>query len=85
MQTYLRRLESKGYAKTKLQGRNRVYSAKVRPATVIRETVNDLVDRLFGGEAMPLMRHLVEDGQISESEINQLKVLVDKLEEEGNA
>lgn len=80
VQTYLRRLESKGYAKTTLSGRTRVYSAKVRPVTVIRETVNDLVDRLFGGEAMPLMRHLIEDGRVSEDEIDQLKNLIDRLE-----
>jgi len=57
VQTYLRRIESKGYANSKLKGRVRTYSSKTKPGTVIRETVDDLVDRLFGGEAMPLVRH----------------------------
>ena len=46
VQTYLRRLEQKGYLKAKLSGRTRIYSSKVKPRTVIRETVNDIINRL---------------------------------------
>ena len=52
VQTYLRRLEAKGYARAWLRGRTRVYAPDVQPSTVIRETVDDLVQRLFGGEAL---------------------------------
>ena len=82
VQTYLRRLETKGYLRTRLDGRTRVYSAKVKPRTVIRETVNDMVDRLFGGEAMPLMQHLIEDRRISDEDIVQLRKLLDRLDNE---
>jgi predicted transcriptional regulator len=40
VQTYLRRLEAKGHASSKLDGRIRVYSARTKPRTVIRETVD---------------------------------------------
>lgn len=83
VQTYLRRLEAKGHANSKLEGRIRVYSAKTRPKTVIRETVNDLVQRLFGGETMPLVRHLIEDRGIDEGEISELRALMDQLEQEA--
>ncbi len=83
VQTYLRRIESKGYASSKLKGRVRTYSSKTKPGTVIRETVDDLVDRLFGGEAMPLVRHLVEDRGIDASEIAELRELIDRLEKGG--
>src|SRR5687768_3051380 len=46
VQTYLRRLEQKGYARAKLEGRVRIYSPKVKSRTVIRETVDDLIERL---------------------------------------
>ena len=82
VQTYLRRLESKGYVNASLDGRVRVYSPKVRPTTVIRDTVNDLVDRLFGGETLPLMRHLIEDGRVSSDELAQLRELIDRMEQE---
>jgi predicted transcriptional regulator len=84
VQTYLRRLETKGYARAKLKGRARVYAPKIKRATVIRETVDDLVSRLFGGEAMPLMRHLIEDGKVSPDEIDQLKSLISDLENGGD-
>lgn len=82
VQTYLRRLEKKGYSKTHLEGRTRVYAPRVRPKTVIRETVNDFLDRLFGGESMPLMQHLIEDRGISDGDIDKLRELLDRLEKE---
>ncbi|MCA9203416.1 MAG: BlaI/MecI/CopY family transcriptional regulator [Planctomycetales bacterium] len=80
VQTYLRRLETKGYATARLQGRTRVYSPTVRPRTVIRETIDDLVDRLFGGETMPLVRHLIEDRGIRDEDLAELRELIDRLE-----
>ena len=80
VQTYLRRLEDKGYLNARLEGRNRVYSPKVRPQTVIRETVGELVDLLFGGETMPLMKHLVEERKFSADEIDQIRQLLDQRE-----
>ena len=82
VQTYLRRLETKGYAKARLEGRIRIYAPRVKPRTVIRETVDDLIDRLFGGEAMPLMRHLIEDHRISEDELAQLRKLLNETDDE---
>jgi predicted transcriptional regulator len=83
VQTYLRRLETKGYVRARLEGRTRFYSPKVRPKTVIRETVEDLVDRLFGGETLPLMRHLIEDGKLDAEEIAMLRAMLDRLEGGG--
>jgi BlaI family transcriptional regulator, penicillinase repressor len=84
IQTFLRRIESKGYATSKLDGRTRVYSAKTRPRTVIRDTVDDLIVRLFGGETMPLVKHLIEERGIEASEIEELRKLVDRLERDNN-
>ncbi len=83
VQTYLRRLETKGYIKGKLDGRTCVYSPRVRPSTVVRETVGDLVDRLFGGDTMPLMRHLIEDQRITAEELDELRSLIDSHEPEN--
>jgi BlaI family penicillinase repressor len=85
VQTYLRRLESKGYVRGWLAGRTRVYAPKVKPTTVIREAVDDLVQRLFGGDALPLVRHLIEDHAVSEQELAELRQLLDRIEEESDA
>ncbi|MFN0053906.1 MAG: BlaI/MecI/CopY family transcriptional regulator [Planctomycetales bacterium] len=79
VQTYLRRLESKGYVTATLDGRTRVYAPRVKPQTVIRETLDDLVDRLFGGEALPLMRHLIEERGVSDADLAELSALVERL------
>lgn len=81
VQTYLRRLEAKGYVKAELDGRTRVYTPRVKLRTVIRETMDDLIDRLFGGEALPLMRHLIEERGISDDELVELRQLIDRLEQ----
>ena len=81
VQTYLRRLEAKGYAKARLVGRLRIYAPRVKPRTVIRETVDDLIDRLFGGEAMPLMKHLIEDRGISDDDLALLRRLLDEKDD----
>jgi BlaI family penicillinase repressor len=83
VQTYLRRIEAKGYAASKLDGRTRVYSPKAKPQTVIRRTIDDLVKRLFGGETMPLVRHLIEERGIRDDELAELRQLVERLEKEG--
>ena len=79
VQTYLRRLEAKGYATSKINGRTKIYSAKTKPGTVIRETVNDLVDRLFGGDTMPLIRHLLEERGLNAKEVLELKELINHI------
>ena len=81
VQTYLRRLEAKGYAKARLADPVRMYAPRVKPRTVIRETVGDLIDRLFGGKAMPLMKHLIEEQGISDEDLEQLRELLDRQDE----
>ena len=80
VQTYLRRLESKGYVRASMDGRTRIYAPKVKAGTVIRETIDDLVDRLFGGESLPLLRHLIEERGINPKDIAKLRELIDRLE-----
>ncbi len=62
VQTYLRRLEAKGYLRTKREGRTKIYAPRVRPGQVIGEVIDDLVERLFGGESLPLFAHLIRNG-----------------------
>jgi BlaI family penicillinase repressor len=83
VQTYLRRLEAKGYVHARLEGRTRIYSPRVRPKTVIRETIDDLVERLFGGETMPLVRHLIEERGIEAADLTELRQLIERLETKG--
>ena len=82
VQTYLRRLETKGYVRARRSGRTKVYQPKVEATQVIRETVDDLMTRLFGGETLPLMLHLIEQRGITPAETQQLRQALDALEAE---
>lgn len=81
VQTYLRRLEAKGYVRSTREGRSNVYTSSVRHGTVVREVVDDFVNRLFDGRAMPLVQHLIEDQGLSDAEIEQLQATLERLKE----
>lgn len=82
VQTYLRRLADKGYLHVAKRGRSLVYSSRVRSGTVVREVIDDVINRWFSGQTMPLFRHLIEARGISDEEIDELRQLLNRLEED---
>jgi BlaI family penicillinase repressor len=78
VQTLLRRLEDKGYLAHKTEGKAHVFVPAVKRQAVVKRTVLDFVDRLFGGDPRPLMQFLAEDGRIDAEDIEVLKKLIDK-------
>ena len=78
VQTLLRRLEHKGYLKHDIRGKAHVFFAAVRKEHVVKKSVGDFLDRLFGGDPIPLMQHLAEHGKLDADDIEKLKQLVDK-------
>ena len=84
VQTFLRRLETKGYLKAVRDGRSIVYSPRVRPGKVIHEAVKDFVTRLFGGEALPLVEHLIGERALSPADIQKLRKILSDAEERHN-
>lgn len=76
--TMVRRLESKGYVQHESQGKANLYFAAVKREDVLRRTVLDFVDRLFGGDPGPLVQFLAEDGHIDADEFDRLKKIMDK-------
>ena len=78
VQTLLRRLEKKGYLKHRIRGKAHVFFSAVKSEKVIKRSVNDFLDRLFGGDPVPLMQYLAEHGKIDADDIEKLKRLTDK-------
>ena len=77
VQTLLRRLEKKGYLKHAVNGKAHVFSAAVKQEHVVKRSVGDFLDRLFGGDPVPLVQYLAEHGKISADDIEDLKQLID--------
>ena len=76
--TLLRRLEEKGYLKHRAQGKAFVYVPAAKKEEVINRTISDLVQRLFGGNPVPLMQHLALHSEISDEDIEKLRDLAKK-------
>ena len=78
VQTLLRRLENKGYLKHDVRGKAHLFFAAVKKEHVVKRSVGDFLDRLFGGDPIPLMQYLAEHGKINADDVEKLKRLTDK-------
>lgn len=76
LQTQLTRLEAKGWIKRDGSNRTHSYEPLVPESHGRTSVLADLRQRFFGGSSLALVRCLVESGDISESEISELRKLV---------
>jgi predicted transcriptional regulator len=76
--TNMKTLEQKGYLKTSLQDRAHLYRPATPKSQVVGAMVRDFVDRVFNGSARPLVLHLLEDDQLSESDLRDITRLMGK-------
>jgi len=76
VQTLLRRLEKKGYIGHYNQGKAHVFYGAVQRQEVIKKAVSEFLGCLFGGEAVPLVQHLAEHGQIDGDDVERLKKII---------
>jgi len=81
--TMMNILDQKGFLKrTAGEDRAFVYEPARSRQSVMREMVNEFVDRVFGGSANPLMVHLVEDEHVTKKDLDELRKLVRKRKED---
>ena len=78
VQTLLRRLEAKGYVEHTSRGKAHLFTPVASRKDVVSRTVGDFVDRLFGGDPLPLMLHLAEDAKLDAGDARRLKKLINK-------
>jgi predicted transcriptional regulator len=81
VQTLLRRLEKKGYVRHRTSGKAHVFSAAVKREKVIKQTVVEFVERLFGGDPVPLMLHLADCSDLTPEDIRRLKKCIQEKSE----
>jgi len=78
VQTLLRRLEKKGYVKHEVQGKAHLFRPVISREDVIHRTVGAFVDRLFGGDPVPLLMYLADHSKLSGEDIARLRKLVER-------
>jgi predicted transcriptional regulator len=57
-------------------GRTILYGPAIRESTLARPIVRDVMRRLFGGEARPMISHLLQDEKLS---LDDLECLEDQI------
>jgi predicted transcriptional regulator len=67
----------KGLVRRKPATRGQQWSAAVTQAAAAKSMVGKLVDGVFDGSAGRLAAHLVEAGRLSETELAELRKLID--------
>ena len=61
----------------KPHGRAFLYSARVEEQPTLREMVGDLVERAFGGSAQLLVAHALEQTDLSEQQVDEIRRLIE--------
>lgn len=79
--TMLKRLEVRGVVEHRLEGRQFVYRARVTEDLVKSSMVGQLTSRLFKGDPMALVSHLISEYEIDPDELPRLGELIDDSDE----
>ena len=75
--TILSRLEKRGVLASVTRGRERVYRSLISESDVKRTMVSSLISTLFKGDSKALLAHLVDEGDINENELADIKSLLE--------
>jgi BlaI family transcriptional regulator, penicillinase repressor len=71
--TMMNILEQKGYLKKRQEDRAYVYLSTKPQKQVIASMVREFIQRVFNGSAEPLLAHLVEDEQLTEQDLEEIR------------
>lgn len=74
--TILRILEQKQVLKSRKEGRGHVYVPKVKKSDYESRTVKHMVNRVFDGTPLSLVKQLLETVQLNSQELMELKNLI---------
>ena len=80
--TMLKKMEAKGVVKHRADGRRYLYRATVSEREVTKTMVSEITDRLFEGDPVALVSHLLAEHEVDARELEELKALIEKHENE---
>ena len=83
--TMLERIMSKGFLRKEMRGKANYYSIVATLADYQKQEGRNLVSSLYGGSVKNFMAALVEDGNMTASDIKELREWFSSIETEGGA
>ncbi|MCC6278766.1 MAG: BlaI/MecI/CopY family transcriptional regulator [Oligoflexia bacterium] len=78
--TILRILEQKEVLKTRKEGRGHIYIPAIKKSDYEAKTVRHVVDKVFDGTPVALVRQLLDTMKIDQSELDELKKIIAQSE-----
>jgi BlaI family transcriptional regulator, penicillinase repressor len=82
VQTMLNVLHRKGHVKRALRQKAYFYRPSISRGDVVKQTVSDVVDKLFSGSASNLVMTLVETKQLSGDDLARLRRMLEEADDE---
>ena len=83
--TLLSRLEKRGVVEASRDGRMLVYRPCVTEAQVRRTMVSSLIAQVFRGDSKALLAHLVSEREVAQGDLEQVRALLQRADEEGKS
>jgi len=74
--TMLRKMETRGLVRHRVEGRSFMYEALVAEEAVSRGMADHLLDRLFEGSLANMVRHLLSTREVSREELSKIEQLI---------
>jgi predicted transcriptional regulator len=82
VQTVMERLRNKGFLARKSEGGVYLYEAAVQKRALLDALIGDFIRSKLGGSVSPLVAYLADAKNLKEEEIEQLRAIADRLEDE---
>jgi BlaI family penicillinase repressor len=80
--TAMQRLEKNGWLRHRVDGKKHVYLPTKTREQAGAGSVRKFVQRMFDGNALLLFRQLVEEGELSDKELQELQKLINQKRKE---
>ncbi len=80
--TMLKKMEAKGVVRHRADGRRYLYRATVSEREVTKTMVSEVTERMFEGDPVALVSHLLAEHEVDARELEELKSLIERHETE---
>lgn len=79
--TIMKNLANKKLLKYRQEGLSYIYSAAIKPDQVRHNLVDHLINKVFKGSAKNLVQTLVQNENLSDEELTEIRNMIDNMEE----
>lgn len=78
VKTLLARLVKKGALRFKAEGNRYIYRPALSREKFVRAETRTFLDRVFGGQATPMLVHFAENGDLTPEDLESLKEILER-------